>query len=81
MKKLKSLYGIKTKIKTKLYSAVIKNNKGFGLSEFLGIAVALIIAAFVIIPRLQEFATKIMNDMDYWWKNTISPSIFPDSYS
>ncbi len=79
MKKLKSVYGIKTKIKTKLYSTVIKNNKGFGLSEFLGIAAALIIAAFVIIPELKEFATTIMDEMNEWWEVTISSSIFPDS--
>jgi hypothetical protein len=75
MKNLKNVHCIGTK----LYNAVIKNNRGFGLNEFLGIAVALIIAAFVIIPELKSFASKIMTEMDEWWDGTISYYIFPNS--
>jgi hypothetical protein len=75
MKNLKNVHCIGTK----LYNAVIKNNRGFGLNEFLGIAVALIIAAFVIIPELKSFAETIMFKMNQWWNNTISSSIFTSS--
>jgi len=66
MKNLKNVHCIGTK-------------RGFGLNEFLGIAVALIIAAFVIIPSLKTFADEIMTEMNNWWDETISSSIFPDS--
>jgi hypothetical protein len=57
----------------------LKSEKGFGLSEFLGIAAALIIAAFVIIPGLKSFATELMADMNEWWQDVIAENIFPES--
>jgi len=50
-------------------------NGGFGLNEFLGIAAALIIAAFVIIPGLTDFAKDVMEQFGKWWNN-ISEEIF-----
>ncbi len=50
----------------------------FGMSAIIGIAIGLIIAAFILIPGLQAFATKIMSDMELWWTNSISSQIFPN---
>lgn len=55
------------------------DNRGFGMNELLGIAAALIIAAFVIIPSLRTFANSIMTGLDNWWDATISTRIFPTS--
>lgn len=50
----------------------------FGMSAIIGIAIGLIIAAFILIPGLQTFATTIMTDMELWWTNSISSQIFPN---
>lgn len=50
---------------------------GFGMNELLGIAAALIIAAFIIIPGLRSFTGNIMSKLNDWWNNTIVSSIFP----
>ena len=52
---------------------------GFGLNELIGIAAALIIAAFIIIPSMQEFAENLMNGLKNWWNDTIYENIFPTS--
>ncbi len=55
------------------------NERGeFGMSAIIGIAIGLIIAAFVLIPGLQAFANTIMSDMGLWWTNSISSQIFPN---
>ena len=53
------------------------DKRGFGMNELLGIAAAVIIAAFIIIPRLQEFAGDVMDGLDGWWSGTIKGRIFP----
>ncbi len=56
----------------------LKNDKrGFGMNELLGIAAALIIAAFVIIPSLRKFAENVMTGLGTWWTNTIESQMFP----
>lgn len=50
---------------------------GFGMNELLGIAAALILAAFIIIPQLKIFATSVMSGLSTWWTNTILTRIFP----
>lgn len=52
-------------------------NGGFGMNELLGIAAALILAAFVIIPGLRLFAGSVMTGLNGWWGNTISTELFP----
>jgi ABC-type Fe3+ transport system permease subunit len=54
------------------------DNRGFGMNELLGIAAALIIAAFVIIPSLRTFAKSVMDGLSDWWTDTISSQMFPD---
>lgn len=53
------------------------DQRGFGMNELLGIAAALIIAAFVIIPSLRTFASTLMNGLSDWWGGTIYKQIFP----
>ena len=57
----------------------LRSERGeFGMSSIIGIAIGLIIAAFILIPGIQTFATKIMSDMQLWWTNSISSQIFPN---
>jgi len=56
---------------------LVTDERGFGMNELLGIAAALIIAGFVIIPSLRTFATSIMTGLTNWWNNTIASKIFP----
>ena len=51
--------------------------EGFGMNELLGIAAALIIAAFIIIPGLRGFASSVMLKLTSWWDITIMNSVFP----
>jgi len=65
--------------KTKTFQKLMKCERGeFGMSAIIGIAIGLIIAAFILIPGLQTFATTIMTDMELWWSNSISSQIFPN---
>lgn len=50
----------------------------FGMSSIIGIAIGLIIAAFVLLPGIESFAESIMSDMQSWWTNTIGAKIFPN---
>lgn len=62
-----------------ILSKVVTCEKGeFGMSAIIGIAIGLIIAAFVLIPGIQTFAQSIMTQMQSWWTNTISSQIFPN---
>jgi hypothetical protein len=58
---------------------IIAKKEGFGMNELLGIAAALIIAAFIIIPSMRDFAEGMMDGLADWWENTISKTIFPSS--
>ena len=60
----------------KSIAVYLNRNGGFGMNELLGIAAALIIAAFIIIPGLRRFAGNIMTELENWWKNTIVSQIF-----
>ncbi|NMA34288.1 MAG: hypothetical protein GX940_07035 [Clostridiaceae bacterium] len=57
----------------------IDRQGGFGLNELLGIAAALIIAGFIVIPSMQSFAKNLITSLGEWWENTIAKSIFPTS--
>jgi hypothetical protein len=51
---------------------------GFGMNELLGIAAALIIAAFVVIPGLKELAENLIDKLTGWWE-IITDQIFTTS--
>jgi hypothetical protein len=57
----------------------LKNQKGFGMYEVIGIAAVLIVAAFVVIPGFRAFAQNIMTRMDTWLNTTVFGQIFPIS--
>jgi hypothetical protein len=57
----------------------LKSERGeFGMSAIIGVAIGLIVAAFILIPGIQAFATQIMTDMQNWWANAISSQLFPN---
>lgn len=57
----------------------LRNTKGFGLYEVIGIAAVLIVAAFVVIPGFRTFAEGIMGQMNSWVNDSIVGKIFPAS--
>lgn len=56
-----------------------RKNQGFGMNELLGIAAALILAAFIIIPGLRNFADGVMDRLGTWWSGSITSVIFPNN--
>ena len=59
--------------------SLLADRRGFGMNELLGIAAALILAAFIIIPSLKAFAQSVMTGLGNWWDQTIDSKIFPTS--
>jgi hypothetical protein len=51
------------------------SKRGFGISEIIGIAVVLLIAAIVVIPGLRNISGKIMKGLGTW-VDTMLPKIF-----
>ena len=58
--------------------ADLSRRRGFGLNEVIGIAAGIIIAAVIVIPGLQAFATDLISSLDTWW-TTMASSIFATS--
>lgn len=58
----------------------IHNERGqFALDIALGMAVVLVISAFIVMPGLRTISTDFMTSMNTWWKNTVSSQIFRTS--
>lgn len=58
----------------------ISNEKGqFALDIALGMAVVLVISAFIIMPGLKSVSNDFMTSMSTWWKTTMSSQIFKTS--
>ncbi|MFO7636802.1 MAG: hypothetical protein R6W96_05805 [Clostridia bacterium] len=57
----------------------LRNQKGFGMYEVIGIAAVLIVAAFVVIPGFRSFAENIMSRMDTWLETSIFSQLFPST--
>ncbi len=56
----------------------LKSSKGeVGIGIIISIAIAIIIASFVLIPGLRTFSETVLNSMNEWWTNTIQSTIFP----
>ncbi|MEN6317004.1 MAG: hypothetical protein ABFD25_22450 [Clostridiaceae bacterium] len=64
------------KSRSLLKNRLTYDERGFGMNELLGIAAALIIAGFVVVPGLRALADSIMTELKNWWDNTIKASIF-----
>ena len=59
---------------------IIGNRRGeLAMSTILGIAIAIIVAAFVLIPQIRSFAATILSDVQSWWTNTVRNSILVSS--
>lgn len=56
----------------------LKEIKGeLGIGTIIGVAVAIIVAGFVLIPGMRSFAQTVLTSMNTWWQNTIQTNIFP----
>ena len=61
-----------------IFNRLLNNNRGeITLNQILGIAVALIIAAFVTIPALRTFSNTVLTSLTTWYNSTVSIKIFP----
>ena len=75
LKNLVNLEILKNVIKEKIIST-----KGeFGVSIIINIAIALIIAAFILLPNMKTFSNKLMTDISDWYTNTLKNSLFDTS--
>lgn len=58
----------------------LKAKKGqFALDIALGMAIVLVISAFVIMPGLKGFSNTFISSMNNWWTETISTKVFSTS--
>lgn len=58
----------------------LEENRGeLGISTIISIAIAIIVAGFVLVPGLRGFAESVMTSMTTWWDETIKAGIFPTS--
>ncbi len=56
----------------------LKDKSGeLGIGTIVSIAIAIIVAGFVLIPGMRAFAQIILDSMNDWWQNTVQTSIFP----
>ncbi len=62
----------------KLVALIVSEQGEFGISSVIGIAIGLIVAAFILIPGIETFASRIMSDMLSWWTNSVGSQIFPN---
>ena len=63
-------------IKLKCLSKLSNERGQFALDIALGLAVVLVISAFIIMPGLRTLSTGFMTNMTNWWNNTMSGQIF-----
>lgn len=76
MLRARDMLGVR-KFPSWLNRLVVEEQGEFGLSSLIGVAIGLIIAAFVLIPGVRDFAGRIIADMDSWWKSSVSSQVFP----
>lgn len=48
----------------------------FGLNTVIGVAIGLIVAAFVVLPGIRSFADLVMDHMSLWWETGVHGTIF-----
>jgi hypothetical protein len=61
--------------KSGVLPCTLAGRRGFGLNEVIGIAAGIIIAAVIVIPGLQVFASSLIANLQSWW-TSMSSSIF-----
>lgn len=58
----------------------IDNKRGeLAMGTILSIAIAIIIAAFVLIPQLRIFTNMVLTDVQSWWTDTVRDTILVSS--
>jgi hypothetical protein len=58
----------------------VGNNRGqFALDIALGLAVVLVISAFIVLPGLRDLCDLFIKDMTAWWSKTMNGQIFKTS--
>lgn len=62
-----------------LMTRIFEERGDFGMNAVIGIAIGLIVAAFILIPGIENFADTIISDMQNWWSNGITSTLFPSS--
>lgn len=70
------MYSVGTRVYSLRKCRLVTDKRGFGMNELLGIAAAVILAAFIVIPGLQTFAKNVMSGLTTWW-GTVNTKIFP----
>lgn len=66
----------------KYLSMKVKSQRGeFGMGAIISMAIGIIVASFVMVPSMQNFAETIMTSMNDWWTNSISAKVFPTNGS
>lgn len=73
-----SLFCRVTSILSYVRSRLQSESGEFGISSLIGVAIGLIVAGFVLIPGVRDFAQMIMRDMNSWWTNVVSKNVFPN---
>ena len=58
---------------------ILRSKDGFGMSEIIGTAAVLIIAAFVLIPGLRGFSQLMIDSLTDWFEDVVTVQIFPSS--
>ena len=77
-KNIRSIRTSMTRDLRQLMTLIRAEDGEFGISSVIGIAIGLIVAAFILIPGIETFATRIMTDMLSWWTNSVGSQIFPN---
>lgn len=77
MKKVMAILFVEAGIFKGNAKKLINKRNGFGMNELLGIAAAVILAAFIVIPGLRKFSTDIMTGLTNWWTDSVASKIFP----
>lgn len=62
--------------RSKARRAIWQRRAGFGLNEVIGASMAVMIAAMVVVPGMQNFSENVVDKMSLWWEG-IAVKIFP----
>lgn len=54
----------------------LRNKDGWGRDEVIAVAIALVIAAFVVAPGLRSFAEDVVGSIQGWYNTNIETQIF-----
>lgn len=73
------LYVKVKRLEESIQKKLVSTQGELGMGTLIAIAVAIIVAAFVMIPGLKDFSKAVLKSMNDWWTNTVQTEIFPTS--